>query len=89
MMKKFGLELEKDGKYSKLIVITAALLSGTIWAPGVFLGILTAQWKVEYGLGQALARKSSNFCVFTPRWSIPNYFTKVTIFCQNKIFFHV
>ena len=59
IMKRFGLELDKDAGYSKLIVGTAALLSGTIFAPGVFMGVLTAQWKAEFGLGQALARNKS------------------------------
>lgn len=54
-MKKFGLSLEKDAGYSKLIVITASILSGLLFAPTTFLGILTAQWKAEYGLPQSTA----------------------------------
>ena len=42
-MKTFGLSLEKDAGFSKLIVITAAMLSGTIFSPAVFMGVLTAQ----------------------------------------------
>jgi len=54
-MRKFGLSLARDGGYSKLLVVCASALSGTIFGTGTFLGVLTAQWKAEYALGQGLA----------------------------------
>ena len=42
-MKRFGLSQAKDEGYSKLVVVSAACLSGTIFGPMVFLGVLTAQ----------------------------------------------
>jgi len=51
-MRRLGLSLEKDAGYSKLIVFCSAMLSGfTFGLPG-FQGVLTAQWKVEYGFEQ-------------------------------------
>ena len=43
MTKKLGLSLEKDGAYSKLVVLCTSLLSGTLIGPSVFLGVLTVQ----------------------------------------------
>ena len=53
--KKMGLSFGIDEGYSKVIVITASLLSGLLFGPAQFLGILTAQWKASYGLPQSTA----------------------------------
>merc|ERR1711990_95002 len=50
-----GLSLEKDGPYSKVMVFLSALLSGMTFGIPVFHGVLTAQWKTEYGFDQAHA----------------------------------
>lgn len=42
-MRKFGLSLEKDGGYSKVIVVCSALLSGFTFGLAGFQGVLTAQ----------------------------------------------
>lgn len=53
--KLLGLSLEKDAGYSKLIVVCSALLSGFTFGLPAFQGVLTAQWKVEYGFPQEQA----------------------------------
>merc|ERR1712131_8784 len=49
-MRRLGMSTEKDGAYSKLIVVCSAILSGFTFGLPVFGGVLTAQWKDEYGL---------------------------------------
>jgi len=48
--RRLGLSLAKDGGYSKLIVFCSAILSGFTFGLPVFGGVLTGQWKKEYGL---------------------------------------
>ena len=41
MQQKFGLGLGKDEGYSKLIVLNSNVLAGCIFAPSIFMGVLT------------------------------------------------
>ena len=57
-MSKFGLSLEKDAGYSKLMVVSASTLSGIIFAPAAFLGILTVQVRMrKYQGSDVITRK--------------------------------
>ena len=44
-MRRLGMSTEKDGAYSKLIVVCSAILSGFTFGLPVFGGVLTAQVK--------------------------------------------
>lgn len=59
--RRLGLTTKKDGGYSKLIVLCAALLSGFTFGFSAFQNVLTAQWKGSMGLAQKTASLHQRF----------------------------
>ena len=46
---KYGLSIEKDGSYTKLMVVTSSVMSGFCFGMIMAQQIFTATWKTEFG----------------------------------------